>query len=68
MLENFKKKNEELAKDIPTLQSVVEGTWHKESELTALRSQLAELDRKIQLSLKPIEQGEDITVEEASLI
>jgi len=60
VLENFQKKNEELAKDIPTLQSVVEGTWRKEPELTALRTQLTELDRKIQLSLKPIEQGEEM--------
>ncbi len=56
VLENFKKKNEELAKDIPTLQSVVEGTWRKESELAALRAQMTELERKIQLSLKPVEE------------
>ena len=73
VLENFQKKNEELAKDIPTLQSVVEGTWRKEPELTALRAQLTELDRKIQLSLKPIEQGEEVpedgqSIEEKSAV
>lgn len=67
VLENFKKKNEEISRDIPTLRSVVEGTWSKESELTALRSQMMELDRKIQLSLKPIEQGED-TAQEVSIM
>ena len=67
VLEHFTKKNEELAKDIPTLQSIVEGTWRKEPELTALRAQLTELDRKIQLSLKPIEQGEEVA-EEVSLV
>ncbi len=73
VLENFKQKNEELAKDIPTLQSVVEGTWRKEPELTALRAQITELERKIQLSLKPIEQGEEMpeggqSVEEKSAV
>lgn len=67
MLEGFKKKNEELAKDIPILRNVVEGTWRKESELTALRSQMTELERKIQLSLKPIEEEAEV-IEETSLM
>ena len=33
-------------------------TWKKEEELRELKSELQTLDRKIQLSLKPIEQGE----------
>ncbi len=67
VLENFKKKNEELAKDIPTLQSVVEGTWRKESELAALRTQMTELERKIQLSLKPIEEEAEV-IEDTALM
>ena len=67
VLEGFKKKNEELAKDIPTLQSVVEGTWRKESELAALRAQMTELERKIQLSLKPIEEEAEV-IEETALM
>ncbi|WP_297607063.1 N-6 DNA methylase [uncultured Alistipes sp.] len=67
VLENFKKKNEELAKDIPTLQNVVEGTWRKESELAALRAQMTELERKIQLSLKPIEEEAEV-IEETALM
>ena len=67
VLEGFKKKNEELAKDIPTLQSVVEGTWRKESELAALRAQMTELERKIQLSLKPIEEEAE-AIEETALM
>ncbi|WP_416993579.1 N-6 DNA methylase [Alistipes ihumii] len=63
VLENFKKKNEELARDIPILKQVVEGTWRKESELTALKAEKTEIDRKIQLSLKPIEQGEEVVEE-----
>lgn len=67
VLENFKKKNEELAKDIPTLQNVVEGTWRKESELAALRTQMTELERKIQLSLKPIEEEAE-AIEDTALM
>lgn len=67
VLEGFKKKNEELAKDIPILRNVVEGMWRKESELTALRSQMAELERKIQLSLKPIEEEAEV-IEETALM
>ncbi len=67
VLEGFKKKNEELAKDIPTLRSVVEGTWRKESELAALRAQMTELERKIQLSLKPVEEEAEV-IEETALM
>lgn len=67
VLENFKRKNEEISKDIPTLQSVVEGTWRKEAELADLRSQQKELDRQILLSLKRIDESENI-VEDGSLI
>lgn len=57
-LEKFQKDNEELAKDIPLLKEVVESSWRKESELADLRAELTELDRKIQLSLKPISEIE----------
>ena len=57
-LEKFQKDNEELAKDIPLLKEVVESSWRKEPELADLRAELTELDRKIQLSLKPISESE----------
>ena len=63
-LEKFQKENEKLSKDIPTLKEVVEGTWRKELELAALRDEFKELDRKIQLSLKPIEESEGLPVNE----
>ena len=44
--------------DISVLQEVVNGSWKKEEQLKDLKTELAALDRKIQLSLKPIEQGE----------
>lgn len=34
------------------------GSWKKEEQLKELKTELAALDRKIQLSLKPIEQSE----------
>ena len=39
-------------------QEVVNGSWKKEEQLKELKTELAALDRKIQLSLKPIEEGE----------
>jgi hypothetical protein len=63
-LEKFKRDNEGMAKDIPVLKEVIEGTWRKEPELNALRAELTELDRKIQLSLKPIGNSEGEPVNE----
>lgn len=57
-LEKFQKENEKLIKDIPILREVVDSTWRKEPELATLRAEFTELDRKIQLSLKPIEESE----------
>ena len=45
---------------------MVEGTWRKEPELTALRTQLSDLDRRIQLLLKPLEERAE-AVEDDSL-
>ena len=63
VLEKYKKENEKLSKDIPILKEVVDGTWRKEPELSALKSEMTELERKIQLSLKPIEDSEGEAVE-----
>ncbi len=65
-IEKFQKENEKLSKDIPTLKEVVESTWRKEPELAALRDEFKELDRKIQLSLKPIEESEGQPVNEVA--
>ena len=59
LIEKFKADTEKIAKDIPVLQEVVNGSWKKEEQLKDLKTELAALDRKIQLSLKPIEQGEE---------
>lgn len=52
----IKKEQENMAefqKDIPILQEVVNGTWAKESRLSELKTELAAIDRKIQLSITP---------------
>lgn len=42
-----------MEKDLPTLREIVGGTWKKEEELKAFKSEVAALDRKIQLELAP---------------
>ena len=50
-IEQYKEKNASLAKDIPLLKEIVGKQWKKEDELKGLKSELAALDRKIQLEL-----------------
>lgn len=50
-IEQYKEKNAVLAKDIPLLKEIVGKQWKKEDELKGLKSELAALDRKIQLEL-----------------
>ena len=42
-----------LEKEIPQLQEIASKVWKKEDELKQLKSELAALDRKIQLELAP---------------
>ena len=50
-IEQEQKKIAELQKDLPVLQEVVNGTWTKENKLSELKTELAAVDRKIQLSI-----------------
>jgi hypothetical protein len=59
LIEKYEKENEKISQDLPVLQEVAHSTWRKENELKDLKTELAALDRKIQLSLKPVDQGED---------
>ena len=61
LIEQYKIANEKLEPDIPILQQVVSSTWKKEDELKELKSEVATLERKIQLSLTPqtAEQKQD---------
>ena len=53
MVEQYREKNKALERDIPLLQEIVGKVWKKEDELKQLKSELAALDRKIQLELAP---------------
>ncbi len=50
-IEQYKEKNAVLEKDIPQLKEIAGKQWKKEDDLKGLKSELAALDRKIQLEL-----------------
>lgn len=56
LMEQYQTENAKLEKDLPTLREIVGGTWKKEDELKELKSEVATLERKIQLELKTPEQ------------
>lgn len=56
MMEKYEREKEKISADIPVLESVINSTWKKEDELKELKTELSTLDRKIQLSLKPIHE------------
>ena len=62
-LEKFRKERTSLEKDVPQLRQIIEGTWRKEADLAALKKEMEQLDRQIQLALKPV--GSDRDGEEA---
>ena len=53
IIDQYKAKNEVLEKEVPQLQEIAGRVWKKEDELKQLKSELAALDRKIQLELAP---------------
>jgi hypothetical protein len=59
LIETYEAKAQALAKDIPALQEVVKTVWRKEEELKDLKTEPAALNRNIELSLKPVDGGED---------
>jgi N12 class adenine-specific DNA methylase len=59
LIENHEKKNADLSKEVPVLQGIKNTVWGKEDELKALKAEVAALERKIELSLKPMDEGED---------
>lgn len=54
IIDQYRTKNEVLEREIPQLQEIAGKTWKKEDELKQLKSELAALDRKIQLELAPV--------------
>ena len=66
VIDQYKAKNEELEREIPQLQEIAGKTWKKEDELKQLKSELAALDRKIQLELAP-KHGDTLQDEKQSV-
>lgn len=58
LLEKYQTDTDKRMQDVPILRQVVESVWSKENDLKDLKTELTALERKIELSLKPIEQGE----------
>lgn len=58
LLEKYQTDTDKRMQDVPVLRQVVEGIWSKENDLKDLKTELTALERKIELSLKPIEQSE----------
>ena len=58
-LEQYESRCKALEKEIPQLQEIAGKTWKKEDELKSLKTELAALDRKIQLELAPPAEKEE---------
>lgn len=58
LLEKYQTDTNKRMQDVPVLRQVVESVWSKENDLKDLKTELTALERKIELSLKPIEQSE----------
>ena len=61
MIEQYQEKNYVLEQDLPVLQEMAGKVWKREDELKALKTELAALDRKIQLELAPPEPQQQET-------
>ena len=58
LLEKYQQDTDKRMQDVPVLKQIVEGVWSKENDLKDLKTELTALERKIELSLKLIEQSE----------
>ncbi|MCX2679633.1 N-6 DNA methylase [Galbibacter sp. EGI 63066] len=63
-IEKEQKSIAEFQKDLPILQEVVGGVWPKEEKLNELKTELAAVERKIQLSIAPEPKEDDENQEE----
>ncbi|MCY1662635.1 N-6 DNA methylase [Chryseobacterium sp. SL1] len=56
-MEQEQKRIDEIVKDVPILEGIVEGIWSKEQRLSGLKSQLSALEREIHLSMTAVEDN-----------
>ena len=61
LIDSHEKKNIELSTDLPVLREIAGSSWRREEELKGLKAELSALERKIQLSLKPVDESEGKT-------
>lgn len=62
LIRRQQEKIDQLANEIPTLKQIVSRKWDKTTELDALKQECKELQRKIDNSLKELEQQPAVTV------
>ena len=60
-IEQYDSRCRTLEKEIPQLQEIASKVWKREDELKCLKTELAALDRKIQLELAPSVPEKDIS-------
>jgi len=60
-IEQEEKKITEINKDLPILQELVNSKWSKENKLNEIKTELAAVERKIQLSIRPETKDETKT-------
>lgn len=60
LLDKYQTDTDKRMQDVPILTQVVESIWKREDELKDLKVELTALERKIELSLKPIERSEGV--------
>lgn len=66
----MRKEHAEHSKDVPQLRQIIDSTWRKEADLAALKKEMEQLDRRIQLALKPVgdnQDGEKVETEEGTV-
>ena len=59
LIEQHLERGVKLAGDLPILQQSVAGIWKREDDLKELKSEVSALERKITISLKPVDQSDD---------
>src|SRR5690606_31518859 len=67
-IQNSKEEIADYEKDLPVLREVVNGTWAKEDKLRELKIELDNIERKILLSITPVDQndGDDESEEQGN--
>ena len=64
VIESHEKEMEKVAANKEIYATIASGSWKKEDELRSLKSEVAELDRKIALTLAPPEEENEVTGDE----